>query len=133
MDRFKAEGLTVINMMIGDHPHTIYGREGRDQEIKQIQDSLRAAGAVGLPIVEYNFYAHRLLEGYYEEKTRGGAGNTSFDYEKGKDLPTDPKLGTPQTAEMLWNNLTYFLKAVIPVAEKAGVRMALHPNDPPIP
>ena len=133
MDRFKAEGLTVINMMIGDHPHTIYGREGRDEEIKHIQDSLRAAGAVGLPIVEYNFYAHRLMEGYYEEKTRGGAGNTSFDYERAKDLPTDPKLGTPQTAEMLWNNLTYFLKAVIPVAEKAGVRMALHPNDPPIP
>jgi mannonate dehydratase len=133
MDRFKAEGLTVINMMIGDHPHAIYGREGRDEEIKKIQDSLRAAGAVGLPIVEYNFYAHRLMEGYYREETRGGAGNTSFDYEKGKNLPTDLKLGTPQTAEMLWDNLTYFLKAVIPVAEKAGVRMALHPNDPPIP
>ncbi|WP_220464008.1 mannonate dehydratase [Adhaeribacter radiodurans] len=133
MDRFKAEGLTVINMIIGEHPHTIYGREGRDEEIKKIQDSLVAAGQAGLPVVEYNFYAHRLMEGYYEEKTRGGAGNTSFDYEKGKNLPTDPKLGTPQTAEMLWNNLTYFLKAVIPVAEKAGVRMALHPNDPPIP
>ncbi|RDC64347.1 mannonate dehydratase [Adhaeribacter pallidiroseus] len=133
INRFKAEGLTVINMMIGGHPHTIYGRKGRDEEIKQIQDSLRAAGTVGLPVVEYNFYAHRLMEGYYREDTRGGAGNTSFDYEKGRNLPTDPKLGTPQTAEMLWANLTYFLKAVIPVAEKAGVRMALHPNDPPIP
>jgi mannonate dehydratase len=132
-DRFKAEGLTVVNMMIGGHPNTIYGREGRDEEIKQIQDSLRAAGAVGLPVVEYNFYAHRLMEGYYEVKTRGGAGNTAFDYEKAKDLPTDPTKGSPQTTEMLWNNLTYFLKAVIPVAEQAGVRMALHPNDPPIP
>lgn len=133
IDRFKAQGLTVINMMIGGHPHTIYGREGRDAEIQQVQDSLRAAGAVGLPVVEYNFYAHRLMEGYYEEKTRGGASNTSFDYERGKNLPTDPNLGKPQTADMLWNNITYFLKAVIPVAEEAGVRMALHPNDPPIP
>ena len=33
---------------------------------------------------------------------------------------------------MLWENLAYFLKAVIPVAEKAGVRLALHPNDPPV-
>jgi mannonate dehydratase len=33
----------------------------------------------------------------------------------------------------MWANITYFLKAVIPVAEKAGVRMALHPNDPPAP
>ena len=133
MDRFKAEGLTVINMMIGGHPNTIYGREGRDEEIRKIQDSLKAAGAVGLPVVEYNFYAHRLMEGYYEVKARGGAGNTAFDYERGKNLPTDLSLGKPQTAEMLWNSLTYFLKAVIPVAEKAGVRMALHPNDPPIP
>ncbi len=133
MDRFKAQGLTVINMMISGHPNTIYGREGRDEEIRKIQDSLRAAGAVGLPVVEYNFYAHRLMEGYYEVEARGGAGNTGFDYERAKNLPPDPKLGTPQTTEMLWDNLTYFLKAVIPVAEKAGVRMALHPNDPPIP
>ncbi len=133
MDRFKAEGLTVINMMIGGHPNTIYGRQGRDEEIKKIQDSLKAAGEAGLPVVEYNFYAHRLMEGYYEVKARGDAGNTGFDYERGKNLPNDPNLGEPQTAEMLWNSLTYFLKAVIPVAEKAGVRMALHPNDPPIP
>lgn len=130
MDRFKAEGLTVINMMIGGHPNTIYGREGRDEEIKHIQDSLRAAGRVGLPVVEYNFYAHRLMAGYYEVEGRGGAGITAFDYARAADVPTDPD---PQTAEMLWENLTYFLKAVIPVAEQAGVRMALHPNDPPIP
>ena len=130
MDPFKAEGLTVINMMIGGHPNAIYGREGRDEEIKKIQDSLRAAGAVGLPVVEYNFYAHRLMEGYYEMKGRGGSGITAFDYERAKDVPNDS--GTLQTAEMLWDNLTYFLKAIIPVAEKAGVRMALHPNDPPV-
>ncbi len=133
MDPFRAEGLTVINMMIGGHPNTIYGREGRDEEIRKIKESLVAAGAAGLPVVEYNFYAHRLMEGYYEVKGRGGSGITAFDYERGKNLPTDLKIGTPQTAEMLWNNLTYFLKAVIPVAEKAGVRMALHPNDPPVP
>ncbi|WP_257659276.1 mannonate dehydratase [Parapedobacter lycopersici] len=130
MDRFKAAGLTVINMMIGGHPNTIYGREGRDEEIKHIQDSLRAAGQAGLPVVEYNFYAHRLMAGYYGVEGRGGAGITAFDYARAADIPSDPE---PQTAEMLWDNLTYFLNAVIPVAEEAGVRMALHPNDPPIP
>lgn len=130
MDRFTAEGLTVINMMIGEHPNAIYGREGRDEEIKKIQESLRAAGAAGLPVVEYNFYAHRLLAGYYEIKGRGGAGITGFDYDRAKDVVNDKDL---LTTEMLWENLTYFLKAIIPVAEEAGVRMALHPNDPPIP
>jgi mannonate dehydratase len=132
MDRFKKNGLTVINMMIGGHPNTIYGREGRDEEIKKIQDSLKAAGAAGLPVVEYNFYADRLMEGYYEKKARGGSSYTEFDYDPVKNLPAKPAIGV-HTADELWNNLTYFLKAVIPVAEKAGVRMALHPNDPPIP
>lgn len=134
MDRFEAEELTVIVMMIGGMSNTIYGREGRDKEIEDIKNSLRAAGKVGIPVVEYNFYADRLMEGYHEVKGRGGAGMTAFDYEYqgAKDLPSDPKLGTPQTAEMMWNSLTYFLEAVIPVAEEAGVRMALHPNDPPI-
>lgn len=132
MDAYEAEGLKVINMMIGGHPNTIYGREGKDEEIDNIKKSLVAAGEAGLPVVEYNFYAHRLMEGYYLKEGRGGAGMTAFDYEPVKDLPADPAIGEHKT-EDLWNNLSYFLKAVIPVAEKAGVRMALHPNDPPIP
>ena len=58
MDRFKAEGLTVFNMMLPVISNIIYNREGRDMEIKQVQNSLRAAGAAGLPIVEYNFYSN---------------------------------------------------------------------------
>ena len=37
------------------------------------------------------------------------------------------------TVDEMWDNVTSFLKAVVPVAEKAGVRLALHPNDPPVP
>jgi mannonate dehydratase len=132
MDRFKEEGLTVLNMMIGGFTNTIYGRKGRDEEIEKVQASIRAAGATGLPIVEYNFYADRLIEGYYAAEGRGGAGHTAFDYEPVKDLPQKPEVGIHSSDE-LWANITYFLKAVIPVAEKAGVRMALHPNDPPVP
>jgi len=132
VDRFSAQGLKVINMMIGGFPNVIYGREGRDQEIEHVQMSLRAAGAAGIPVVEYNFYAHRLMEGYHEVEGRGGAGYTGFDYAPAKDLPADAEIGEHR-AEDLWANLTYFLEAVIPVAEEAGVRMAVHPNDPPIP
>ena len=133
MDQYKSEGLTVINMMIGGFDKAIYGREGRDEEIRKIQDSLVAAGKVGLPVVEYNFYAHRFTDGYYDTVARGGAGTLSMDYDRAKNLPPAPGEGAPMTSESMWANLTYFLKAVIPVAEKAGVRMALHPNDPPVP
>jgi mannonate dehydratase len=132
MDRLKSGGLTLGNLMISGFPNTLYGRPGRDEEIEKVIQSIRTAGKVGLPVIEYNFYAHRITEGYYEEKGRGGSGLTAFDYDKVKDLPPLPEVGA-HTLEQMWSNITYFLKAVIPVAEEAGVRMALHPNDPPAP
>lgn len=132
VDRLKAGGLTLGNLMVSGFPNTIYGRPGRDAEIQKVQQSIEAAGAAGVPVVEYNFYAHRLVEGYYEELGRAGAGMTAFDYARVKDLPPLPEEGA-HTLEEIWSNITYFLKAVIPVAEKAGVRLALHPNDPPAP
>jgi mannonate dehydratase len=83
-------------------------------------------------VIEYNFYAHRLVEGYYEETGRAGAGMTAFDHDKVKDLPPLPDEGAHSLEEM-WSNVTYFLKAVVPVAVESGVRLALHPNDPPAP
>jgi len=132
MDKLKAAGLSLGNLMIGGFPKTIYGKPGRDEEIEKVRQSIRAAGRAGLPVVEYNFYAHRIVEGYYEETGRAGAGLTAFDYERVKDLPPLPSEGA-HTLDEVWANITYFLKAVIPVAEQSGVRMALHPNDPPAP
>jgi mannonate dehydratase len=131
LDKCKTGGLVVGNMMIGGFPNTIYGRPGRDNEIELFKQSIRAAGKVGLPTIEYNFYAHRAIEGYYEVNGRGGAGLTGFDIDRVKSLPPLPEEGV-HTLEEMWNNITYFLKAVIPVAEQCGVRLALHPNDPPI-
>jgi mannonate dehydratase len=147
-------GITVGNLMINLSPDILYGKEGakRDDDIAKIDQSIVAAGKVGLPIVEYNFYAHCAMEGYFEEtdSSRGNSGWTGFDYElvqtanqpyqtkpeekgmKFKDLPALANEGAHNLDEM-WRNITYFLKAVIPTAEKSNVRLALHPNDPPAP
>jgi mannonate dehydratase len=154
MERWKAAGVTVANLMINLSSDILYGKPGekRDQDIENIKQSIVAAGKVGLPVVEYNFYAHRAMEGYFAEidSNRGNSGWTGFDYElvqtanqqyqskpeekgmKFKDLPPLPNEGAHNLDEM-WNNITYFLKAVVPTAEKANVRLALHPNDPPAP
>jgi mannonate dehydratase len=132
MDRLKTGGLTLSNSMIGGFPKAIYGLPGRDEEIEKVIQSIRAAGRAGLPVIEYNFYAHRLVEGYYEETGRAGAGLTAFDYDRVKDLPPLPAEGV-HTLDEMWANVTYFLKAVVPVAVESGVRLALHPNDPPAP
>ena len=142
VERFKSYGLTLGNLMIQGFNSAIYARPGRDQDIEKVIASIQAAGKAGLPVVEYNWYAHRATEGYFEETGRAGAGLTGFDYErevdangakiKFKDLPPLPNEGA-HTLDEMWANITYFLKKVIPACEKAGVRMALHPNDPPAP
>ena len=132
VDKLKADGVTLGNLMIDGFPNTLYGHRGRDEEIDKIRQSIQAAGQAGIPVVEYNFYAHRAMEGYYEEVGRGGAGLTGVDYDRMKDLPPLAEEGK-NTLDEMWANITYFLKAVIPVAEKANVRLALHPNDPPFP
>jgi mannonate dehydratase len=132
VDKLKTNGVTLGNLMISGFPNTIYGRPGRDEEIEKVRQSIQAAGMAGIAVVEYNFYAHRAMEGYYEEVGRGGAGLTGVDYDRMKDLPPLAAEGAHTLSEM-WANIAYFLKAVIPVAEKANVRLAIHPNDPPFP
>lgn len=154
MEPWKEAGIQVSNLMINLSADILYGKAGnkRDEDIEKIRQSILAAGKVGLPVVEYNFYAHRAMEGYFEEidTARGGSGWTGFDYdlvqtadrpyqtrpeEKGmkfRDLPPLPNEGA-HNLDQMWSNITYFLKAVIPTAEKANVRLALHPNDPPAP
>jgi mannonate dehydratase len=132
VDKLKAGGVSLGNLMIGGFPNVLYGRPGRDEEIEKVNQSIQSAGQVGIPVVEYNFYAHRAMEGYYGEVGRGGAGLTAVDYDRMNGLPPLPEEGAHNLDEM-WANITYFLKAIIPVAEKSNVRLALHPNDPPFP
>ena len=166
----KDNGCVAYNAML-DAPESVrHGKPNRAKDLEQFIASVEAACKGGLPVVEYNFYAHRAIEGYYETVGRARAGYTGFDYElevlinpqtgqvvgpiyrdengqittetlaafpdakkvKVKDLPPLQSEGAHDLQEM-WANVTYFLKAVIPAAEKAGVRMALHPNDPPAP
>jgi mannonate dehydratase len=132
MRTLKNNGLTLANLMIAGFPNAIYNRPEKDADIEKVIKSIRAAGEVGLPVVEYNWYAHRAMEGYFEETGRAGAGWTGFDYERMKGLPPLENEGA-HTLEEMWSNITYFLKAVVPEAAKAKVRLALHPNDPPAP
>ena len=61
-----------------------------------------------------------------------GAKYSTFNYHefsRNRPEPHEP----PVTEDEMWEHMDYFLKRVIPVAEECGVRMALHPDDPPIP
>src|SRR5712692_6034279 len=120
IEQYKAGGLTLCNMMISGFDDVIWGRPGADAQIADVIASIRAAGKAGLPVVEYNFYANRLMEGYKEETGRAGAGYTAYDYELSKSLPPREGVGTHARADQL-QRARHFLKAVVP--ELIGARV----------
>jgi mannonate dehydratase len=107
------------------------GLPGRDEEIENYIAAIKALGRLRIPMVCYNWMAGL---GWYRTRVdvsgRGGALISEFNNRIAK------KQGLTQwgevTEERIWNNLKYFLNAVIPVAEQEGVKMALHPDDPPL-
>ena len=132
IERAASADLQLRNVMFNPSPRVRFGEPGRDEDIETINRAIQIAGRQGLPVMEYNFYAHRIVEGYRVVAGRGGSGLMDFNYERVKNLP--PLVGESEhSLSDMWDNVTYFLKAVIPVAAEANVRLALHPNDPPAP
>lgn len=131
-EQVERAGLKLGNVMLHDFRNAILGRQGADDDIEKVQESIRVAGRVGIPIVEYNWYALRAMGGYYEEVGRGGARLAAHDYGRSRNLPVLDDVGRHSAAD-LWARYERFLKAVVPIAERAGVRLAVHPNDPPPP
>ncbi len=130
--RVESFGLKLGNVMLHDFRDAILGRPGAAKDIENVQESIRVAGRVGIPVVEYNWYALRAMGGYTEEKGRGDTVMAVHDYDRSRNLPPLDDVGTHSAAD-LWTRYERFLKAVVPVAERAGVRLAVHPNDPPPP
>ena len=107
------------------------GLEGRDREIETVCDLIRNMGALGIPVWCYDWMpAFGWLRTSTTTPSRGGALVTGYDHELMRDAPPT-EYGTV-SEEQLWDNLTYFLERVVPVAEAANVKLALHPSDPPL-
>jgi mannonate dehydratase len=128
----NAHGMRMGAKMITGFPNAIYGRPGREEEIEAVIQSVKVAALLEMPVIEYNWYAHRATEGYYLVEGRGGSRYRAFDYQMVEGLPPLHDEGA-HTANEMWDNITYFLEAVIPIASENSVRFALHPNDPPAP
>ena len=130
--RVESLGLKIGNLMLHDFRDAVLGRPGAGKAIEQVCESIRVAGKVGIPVAEYNWYVLRAMGGYYKKPGRGGSLLAAHDYDRSRHLPPLPDVGE-HTAGQLWTRYERFLKAVVPVAERAGVRLAVHPNDPPPP
>ncbi len=110
------------------HDHIKAGDEKRDECIEKAIKMLEYMNELDIRTICFNWMAHigwlRTSDSIVE---RGGALVTGFDLKDFKE--TDKQI----TQEKLWDNYEYFIKAVIPYAEKYGINLALHPDDPPLP
>ena len=107
------------------------GLPGRDEEIEAACVLIRNMGALGIPVWCYEWMpVLNWIRTSTTVPSRGGALATGYDHELMRNEPLT-EAGVV-TEEQLWDNLKYFLERVVPVAEKANVKLAMHPDDPPL-
>jgi mannonate dehydratase len=107
------------------------GRPGRDKEIEAFQNFLRNSGKLGIPITSYDFHPANTYTTAEVDTPRGYRAR-EFKVSDFRNKVEKQRFEREYTADEIWANYTYFMKAVLPVAKEAGVKMALHPDDPPL-
>ena len=135
----ESRGLELSGINLAMFPRwekILLGQPGRDEQIENWNKSLVNLGKAGIPMVQYNPMINAgapmpLWRTSADKIGRGGTLIFKFDYNAARQVPLT-KYGEV-TEKAVWENLFYFLRAVIPVAEKAGVIMTMHPYDPPVP
>ena len=132
-ERYDAEGFSLKVIEPAPLNQKIkMNLPGRDEEIDRMIRLIRHMGRLGIEVLCYNFTAHfNWVRTRFGIAERGGALVTGY-YHDDLDHSVVTEDGVI-TREALWENLAYLQKAIVPVAEEAGVRLALHPDDPPQP
>ena len=132
VDGLAAEGLTVVGLE-GDpfdmSPIKEYGEQGtgngeREEALAHYRELLESMARLDIRLLCYNFMVGTGWARTGVHEGRGGAKATYF------SLPETPTLPLKLTKDQVWANYEYFIKSVMPTAEKCGVRMGLHPDDP---
>jgi mannonate dehydratase len=147
----NAEGLELAAFENFDplHWHDILlDGPHKQEQFELLKTIIRNAGRAGILVIGYNFSVAGVWGHVRGPFARGGAESVAF---LGKDGPEETPIpqgyawnmqydphapqGTlaPITSEQMWQRLTEFLETLVPVAEEAGVRLAAHPDDPPMP
>jgi mannonate dehydratase len=155
VDKAASAGLkleAIENVPTHFYNKAMLGLPGRDDQIENYCETVRNVGRAGVPILGLHFMPNSVWRTERRAPGRGGAGNTKFDMAEvegktiedwRKFMPTSlgradsmPVFDKPDQvidADKMWDNYFYFMDRVLPVAEEANVRIALHPDDPPVP
>ncbi len=140
--RYAEAGITVWNIgntSVHNMPEVTLNLPGRDKKIDEYKQYLRDLGNAG---IYYTTYAH-MGNGIWNSgrSTIRGASGREFDMASpnkqgvwaGAVFKEPLSHGREFTREEIWENYSYFIRHVAPVAEEVGVRIGIHPDDPPVP
>jgi len=135
-DRAERCGLK-LSVVEGGPPidRIVLGKAGRDTQIEDYKRAIGNMGRLGIHTLCYNFMPQvtkdaMVIRTSFSTSERGQALTSSFKLE-GSDNDRVTAEGTTSD-EQMWDNLDYFLRAIIPAAEAAEVKLAMHPDDPPL-
>ena len=137
-EKATVERLARFNMKIFSGVHYAYrhldvqlGRGRRDEVIETYCQFLRDCGKLGIPVSNYDWHPANTYTTAIVDTPRGYRAR-EFSVDDFRKKVEKQAFEREYSADDIWETYTYFMKAVLPVAEKANVRLALHPDDPPL-
>jgi len=138
VEKLRSLGLK-LTILEGAVPidRIVLGKEDRDSQIVEVKRTIEAMGRLGVEVLCYNFMppvrdGEMVVRTSYEVRARGGAQTSAFRLADVTASTAASHTVEPLSTENMWRNLEYFLRAVVPTAELAGVKLAMHPDDPPL-
>jgi mannonate dehydratase len=132
--RAEDNGLRLFaleNVPFSFYDKIMLGLPGRERQLENMQETVRNMGRAGIPILGYHWMPNSVWRTSAALPIRGGAISNAFNMALVKDAPFTH--GRAFSAEEMWANYDWYLERMLPVCEEYQVRMALHPDDPPVP
>jgi mannonate dehydratase len=140
-ERIASFGLRLSRLHLGqgDLTHLLLGRPDWRAELDNVCRTIETMGRAGVPVLMYSLLASRAIltetkkrmPGYWANPDgRGGARLQSFDEGRARADSEEP--AGRITRDQMWERITRFVERCAPVAERSGVFLACHPDDPPI-
>ena len=130
VERHGVRLTALENVPTSFYDHIMLNGPKRDEQIENMIATVRNIARAGIPIFGYNWMPSRVWR-TSSAVIRGGAVATAFDYEIARQAPLTHDRG--YTEEEMWENLEYWIKIITPIAEEEGIRLGIHPCDPPVP
>ena len=129
VENYGMKLSALENVPIEFYDHIMLNGPRRDEQVDNMITTVRNIARAGIPIFGYHWMPSMVWR-TPTKLIRGGAVATAFNYEEANKMPLTH--GRVYTEDEMWENLEYWIKIITPIAEEEGIRLGIHPCDPPV-